>query len=92
MAATRSSRRATRRTARPRKVARRRPAKQLGKQVARPAGKPVEKAAGKPGSKFMPAPQVGSPMTYMLNGRQYIVIGIGGGDYSSEHIAYRLPK
>jgi quinoprotein glucose dehydrogenase len=40
----------------------------------------------------MPAPQVGSPMTYMLNGRQYIVLGIGGGDFSSEYIAYRLPR
>jgi glucose dehydrogenase len=34
---------------------------------------------------------VGSPMTYMANGRQYIVIGISG-DTASEYIAYRLPK
>ena len=26
-----------------------------------------------------PAPQTGSPMTYMLGGRQYIVLAIGGG-------------
>ena len=26
----------------------------------------------------MPAPQTGSPMTYMLNGRQYIVVAISG--------------
>ena len=44
------------------------------------------------GGIYMPAPQSGSPMTYMLNGRQYVVIGIGGADYSSEYIAFRLPK
>jgi quinoprotein glucose dehydrogenase len=52
-----------------------------------------DKATGKEvGAVYMPAPQVGSPMTYMLNGRQYVVIGIGGADYSSEYIAFRLPK
>jgi quinoprotein glucose dehydrogenase len=52
-----------------------------------------DKATGKEvGAVYMPAPQVGSPMTYMLNGRQYIVLGIGGGDFSSEYIAFRLPK
>ncbi len=52
-----------------------------------------DKATGKEvGAVYMPAPQVGSPMTYMLNGRQYIVLGIGGGDFSSEYIAYRLPR
>ena len=51
-----------------------------------------DKATGKEvGAVFMPAPQVGSPMTYMANGRQYIVIGISG-DTASEYIAYRLPK
>ena len=44
------------------------------------------------GAVFMPAPQVGSPMTYMLNGRQYIVISISGENSASEYIAYRLPK
>jgi len=43
------------------------------------------------GSVYMPAPQVGSPMTYMLNGKQYIVLGVGGGNYSGEYIAFRLP-
>jgi quinoprotein glucose dehydrogenase len=41
---------------------------------------------------FMPAQQSGSPMTYMLGGRQYIVIAIGGGNYTSEFIAFRLPR
>jgi len=43
------------------------------------------------GSVYMPAPQTGSPMTYMLNGRQYIVLAIGGGTYSAELVAFALP-
>jgi quinoprotein glucose dehydrogenase len=51
-----------------------------------------EKAAGKEvGAIFMPAQQSGSPMTYMLNGKQYIVLAIGGGNYSGELLAFRLP-
>ena len=38
-----------------------------------------DKATGKEaGAVYMPAPQTGSPMTYMLNGRQYIVVAISG--------------
>jgi quinoprotein glucose dehydrogenase len=44
------------------------------------------------GAVYMPAPQTGSPMTYILNGRQYIVLAIGGGRYGSELVAYRLPS
>jgi quinoprotein glucose dehydrogenase len=43
------------------------------------------------GAVFMPAPQTGSPMTYMLNGKQYIVIAVSGGNYSGELLAYKLP-
>jgi quinoprotein glucose dehydrogenase len=43
------------------------------------------------GAVYMPAPQSGSPMTYMLNGKQYIVLAIGGGNYSGELLAFRLP-
>ena len=43
------------------------------------------------GAVYMPAPQSGSPMTYMLNGRQYIVVAISGGNYSAELLAFRLP-
>jgi quinoprotein glucose dehydrogenase len=39
----------------------------------------------------MPAPQTGSPMTYMLNGRQYLVVAIAGAQYSGELLAFRLP-
>jgi quinoprotein glucose dehydrogenase len=44
------------------------------------------------GAVYMPAPQSGSPMTYMLNGRQYIVIAISGAGYSGELVAFRLPR
>jgi quinoprotein glucose dehydrogenase len=51
-----------------------------------------DKATGKDaGSVFMPAQQTGSPMTYMLNGKQYIVVAIGGGNYAGELLAFRLP-
>jgi quinoprotein glucose dehydrogenase len=52
-----------------------------------------DKATGKDaGAVYMPAPQTGSPMTYMLNGKQYLVLAIGGGNYSAELVAYRLPE
>jgi quinoprotein glucose dehydrogenase len=44
------------------------------------------------GEVFMPAPQTGSPMTYMLNGKQHIVVAISGGTYSGELLAFRLPN
>ncbi len=41
-----------------------------------------DKATGKDaGAVYMPSGQTGSPMTYMLNGRQYIVVAIGGPGY-----------
>jgi len=52
-----------------------------------------DKKTGKEvGAVFMPAPQTGSPMTYMHNGKQYIVVGVSGGPYSGEYIAYALPS
>jgi quinoprotein glucose dehydrogenase len=42
------------------------------------------------GEVYMSAPQTGSPMTYMLDGRQYLVVAIGGGAYSGELVAYAL--
>ena len=51
-----------------------------------------DKTSGKEvGTVLMPAPQSGSPMTYMWNGKQYIVVAISGGAYSGEYRAYRLP-
>jgi quinoprotein glucose dehydrogenase len=51
-----------------------------------------DKATGKEvGAVYMPAPQGGSPMTYMHNGQQYIVLAISGGNYAGELLAFRLP-
>jgi glucose dehydrogenase len=52
-----------------------------------------DKATGKEvGAVLMPAPVSGSPMTYMWQGRQYIVIAVSGGNYSGEYLAYALPE
>src|ERR1700730_15481468 len=51
-----------------------------------------DKATGKElGAVYIPAPQTGSPMTYMMNGKQYIVLAISGSNYSGELIAFKLP-
>jgi quinoprotein glucose dehydrogenase len=51
-----------------------------------------DKMTGKEvGAVYMPAPQTGSPMTYMADGKQYIVVAVSGGPYSGEYIAYSLP-
>jgi quinoprotein glucose dehydrogenase len=51
-----------------------------------------DKTSGKEvGAVYMPAPESGSPMTYVLNGKQYIVIAVSGGNYSGELLAFRLP-
>ncbi len=39
----------------------------------------------------LPAPQSGSPMTYMWNGRQYLVIAVSGPGYPGELIAFTAP-
>jgi quinoprotein glucose dehydrogenase len=52
-----------------------------------------DKATGEEkGAVYMPAPQSGAPMTYMLKGRQYIVLAISGGSYTAELLAFRLPR
>ena len=52
-----------------------------------------DKATGKEvGAVWMPAAQSGSPMTYLANGRQYIIVAVSGGNYSGEYIAYALPQ
>lgn len=43
------------------------------------------------GAVYMPMEQTGGPMTYMLNGRQYIVVAVGG-QQGAAFIAYRLPN
>ncbi len=44
------------------------------------------------GAIWMPAIQSGSPMTYRVDGRQYIVVAISGGNYSGEFLALALPQ
>jgi len=44
------------------------------------------------GAVFLPAQQTGSPMTYMLGGRQYIVLATGGRGVPAEFIAFKLPR
>jgi quinoprotein glucose dehydrogenase len=51
-----------------------------------------DKATGKDaGAVLMPSQQTGSPMTYLLNGRQYIVVAIGGAGFPAELVSFRLP-
>jgi quinoprotein glucose dehydrogenase len=38
----------------------------------------------------MPAGQTGSPITYMHQGRQYILLAVSGANYSGELLAFRL--
>ena len=50
-----------------------------------------KKTGAQVGEVRMPAPISGSPMTYSINGRQYIVVAVSGGDYTGEYIAFALP-
>jgi quinoprotein glucose dehydrogenase len=51
-----------------------------------------DKASGEDvGAVYMPAPQTGSPMTYLLNGQQYLVVAISGAGHAGELLAFRLP-
>ncbi|MBL4601247.1 MAG: PQQ-binding-like beta-propeller repeat protein [Emcibacteraceae bacterium] len=44
------------------------------------------------GEVWMPAGQSGSPMTYSIDGRQYIIVSVSGGAYAGEFRAYALPE
>jgi quinoprotein glucose dehydrogenase len=44
------------------------------------------------GAIAMPAGQTGSPMTYMHQGKQYIIVAIGAGGYPAEYVAYRVAE
>ena len=49
-----------------------------------------DKTTGKEvGAVLMPAAQSGSPMTYMVDNRQYIIVAVSGGNYSGEYICVR---
>jgi quinoprotein glucose dehydrogenase len=68
-------------------------------QVTSPPGRPrgamlraYDKGNGKEvGAVWIAAPQSGSPMTYLADGKQYIVVAISGGSYSGEYVAFSLP-
>ena len=68
-------------------------------QVTSPPGRPrgamlraYDKETGKNvGEVLMPAGQSGSPMTYMANGKQYIVIAVAEGNHAGEYLAFALP-
>ena len=55
-----------------------------------------DKATGRDaGAVYMPAQATGGPMTYMVNGVQYIVIAVGGninGRPQAQFMAFRLPN
>jgi hypothetical protein len=69
-------------------------------QVTAPPGRPrgamlraYDKNNGtEVGAVWLPAAQSGSPMTYMADGKQYIVVAVSGGIYSGEYIAFALPN
>jgi len=51
-----------------------------------------DKATGKEvGAVPMPAGQTGTPMTYTMNGKQYLVVAIAGPGFPAELIAFKLP-
>ena len=69
-------------------------------QVTGPPGRPrgamlraYNKMTGQQvGEVLMPAPQSGSPMTYRVDGKQYIIVAVSGGPYSGEYLAFSLPS
>ena len=69
-------------------------------QVTNPGNRPrgamlraYDKKTGEQvGELWMPAPQSGSPMTYSIDGRQYIIVAVSGGNYTGEYLAFALPQ
>jgi quinoprotein glucose dehydrogenase len=52
-----------------------------------------DKQTGKDaGAVPMPMGETGSPMTYLLHGKQYIVVAVSGEDYPGELLAFTLPN
>ena len=44
------------------------------------------------GQVFMPAPQTGSPMTYSIDGTQYIAVAVSGPGFAGELLVYKLAQ
>jgi quinoprotein glucose dehydrogenase len=51
-----------------------------------------KKTGAEVGAVLMPAGITGSPMTYSVDGRQYIIVAVSGGNYTGEYIAFALPQ
>jgi quinoprotein glucose dehydrogenase len=57
-----------------------------------PMFRAYDKKTGEVVSEFkLPGNQTGIPMTYMLNGKQYIVVAVGARGQAAELIALTLP-
>jgi quinoprotein glucose dehydrogenase len=69
-------------------------------QVTSPPGRPrgamlraYDKRTGQEvGAQWLPAAQSGSPMSYSVDGRQFIIVAVAGGSYTGEYIAFALPQ
>jgi quinoprotein glucose dehydrogenase len=44
------------------------------------------------GAVWVTASKSGSPMTCLADGKQYIVVAIGGGNYSGQYVAFMVPR
>jgi quinoprotein glucose dehydrogenase len=51
-----------------------------------------KKTGAQVGEVYMPTQISGSPMTYQVDGRQYIVVGVSGAGYTGEYISFALPQ
>ncbi|HTE40191.1 MAG TPA: hypothetical protein VK629_05145, partial [Steroidobacteraceae bacterium] len=50
-----------------------------------------KKTGAQVGEVLLPAPISGSPMTYSIDGKQYIIVAVSGGNYTGEYISFALP-
>ena len=73
------------------------------RQIGSPVGIPVllvgavcaavDKATGEELAEIeLPGPTNTAPMTYMHEGRQYIIVSVGGRGHIGEHVALALPQ
>jgi glucose dehydrogenase len=51
-----------------------------------------KKTGAQVGEVYMPSQISGSPMTYQVDGRQYIVVAVSGAGYTGEYISFALPQ
>jgi quinoprotein glucose dehydrogenase len=51
-----------------------------------------QKTGQEVGAIYMPAPQSGSPMTYAVDGKEYVMVAVSGGNYSGDYLTYALPQ